>query len=473
MLKTMKIIKLFFAILLAIFTNCQNSLYAQVLLQDSLALVAFYNSTGGPNWNNNTGWLTGQVSTWYGISIKGNRVSKLIMYNNNLNGYIPSDIGTLNNLTDLALGYEPMLNSVIPQEIGQMIKLKALFIGNCAIIGTIPNEIGNCVNIHSIELFENSLTGSIPTEISNIESLVILDLHDNQLNGSIPPEIGNCTQLSTLRLNNNQLSGSIPAALARCNQIQTLYLSNNNLIGEIPAELSAVSSYVSLDFSTNHLTGIPPWTTNWLLTDLAIGGNCMTFEDLEPHFVGYMWYNYYPQDSMQTVIDTLLPKGSNYNIYSGCLGQYTTYYWFHNGVYMQGPDNIDTLKLFNISEADAGVYTCNAQSSKFKEPNGMPMVLFRRKVTIGITVGVQELTTQNRMTVYPNPCTENLKIETSEPIHDGTVSITNGYGQLLKQITWENDNTKQTVSLGDLPQGVYMLSLHDKSHWFTHKIILN
>ncbi|MEN8194176.1 MAG: hypothetical protein ABFS12_15235, partial [Bacteroidota bacterium] len=47
---------------------------AQVLEQDSLALVALYDSTGGNNWTNNENWLTGPVSTWYGIKVLENRV---------------------------------------------------------------------------------------------------------------------------------------------------------------------------------------------------------------------------------------------------------------------------------------------------------------------------------------------------------------------------------------------------------------
>ncbi|MEN8194565.1 MAG: hypothetical protein ABFS12_17225, partial [Bacteroidota bacterium] len=52
-----------------------NSLsQAQVLEQDSLALVALYDSTDGNNWTNNENWLTGPVSTWYGIKVLENRV---------------------------------------------------------------------------------------------------------------------------------------------------------------------------------------------------------------------------------------------------------------------------------------------------------------------------------------------------------------------------------------------------------------
>ena len=469
----MKTSKLLLFAFIALFIGSPFYPAAQVLPQDSLALVAFYNSTGGPNWNNNTGWLTGPVSTWYGVTVEGNRVSKLVMYNNNLNGFVPPDIGDLNDLTNLALGYEPMLHGVIPPEIGQILGLKGLFIGNCAITGTIPNTIGNCSLLEFINIWETNLSGSIPPEIGNLDNLLTLDLHDNQIGGPIPPELGNCTQLQELRLNNNQLSGTIPPSLSNCNQIEILYLHDNNLTGEIPYEFSLVSSYISLAFANNHLTGIPPWTPNWILNDLAIGGNCMTFEDLEPHFVGYMWYNYYPQDSMQTVIDTLLPNGSNFNIYSGSLGQYTTYYWFHNGVHIPGTENADTLKLINISEADAGTYTCQAQSSICKEPNGMPMVLSRRPVTLSITVGIDDLPAHNHLSVYPNPCTDNLKIETTAVFHDGLLQLVNIFGQLLKSEPWPRSSSSHTLNINNLPFGIYLLTLQDKKHFFKKKIVKN
>jgi len=456
----MKVKAIIAAITINITFLLYSTLQAQILEQDSLALVAFYNSTGGPGWTNNTGWLTEPVSTWFGVTVEGNRVTRLSIYDNNLNGFIPSDIGNLNNLTNLALGYEPMLYGIIPSEIGQVLELRGLFIGNCA-------------NMRSLQLFGNLLSGSIPLEIGNLDSLLTLELHDNQLSGPIPPEIGNCSQLLELRLNNNQLSGAIPPSLANCTQIQTLYLHNNSLTGEIPYELSQVSSYFSLAFANNHLTGIPPWTPNWILNDLAIGGNCMTFEDLEPHFVGYMWYSYYPQDSMQTVIDTLLPNGSNFNIYSGSLGQYTTYSWFHDGVYMPGAENADTLKLINISEADAGTYICHAQSSKCKDPNGMPMVLFRRPVNIDITVGMGEPDAQNVFTVYPNPCTDYLEIETTLRIFDGKLNLTDIYGQLIKSETWTQSAKALTLNIASLPDGIYILTLQDKKHIFMQKIVIN
>ncbi|MCX6271240.1 MAG: hypothetical protein NTU44_08500 [Bacteroidetes bacterium] len=71
----------------------QQAAYTQVLIQDSLALVSFYNSTGGPEWYNNNGWLIEPVNTWYGVTVDGNRVIMLIINSNNLAGTLPNELG--------------------------------------------------------------------------------------------------------------------------------------------------------------------------------------------------------------------------------------------------------------------------------------------------------------------------------------------------------------------------------------------
>jgi Leucine-rich repeat (LRR) protein len=287
-MKTNIFLPILIAVLLKI--SCTT---AQVLEQDSLALVAFYNSTGGPNWDNNSGWLSGPVSTWYGVTVEGDRVTELDIGHNNLQDSIPIDIGNLTGLKMLIIGYEDGLIGSLPAEIGNLQSLIGLGIGSCLLTGSIPNTIGNCAHLEFINLWENNLTGPIPSEIGNLENLIFLDLHDNQLTGPIPPELGNCTNLWELWLNNNQLSGKLPESIGSFfhNSIQgvsvILDVSNNLLTDSIPfswADSAIMGGW--LDFSGNLFTDIPPWNPNWILNSLRIEENKMTFEDIEPHFVG-------------------------------------------------------------------------------------------------------------------------------------------------------------------------------------------
>ena len=72
--------------------------------QDSLALVALYNSTGGANWVNHTNWLTAApVNTWYGVTEYNWRVTGIALDSNNLKGAIPSALNSLPYLSSLKL----------------------------------------------------------------------------------------------------------------------------------------------------------------------------------------------------------------------------------------------------------------------------------------------------------------------------------------------------------------------------------
>ena len=78
------------------------------------ALIALYNSTGGGDWTENSGWKTPPLDTdgfampgtegdWDGVKAEDEHVTKIILISNNLNGTIPSEIGNLSSLTDLYL----------------------------------------------------------------------------------------------------------------------------------------------------------------------------------------------------------------------------------------------------------------------------------------------------------------------------------------------------------------------------------
>lgn len=79
--------------------------------------------------------------------------------------------------------------------------------------GTIPSEIGNLINLTRLDLTYNQLTGNIPIEIGNLTNLTFFSLKDNAFTGPIPSEVGNLSKLDFLRLANNQLNGEIPVEI--------------------------------------------------------------------------------------------------------------------------------------------------------------------------------------------------------------------------------------------------------------------
>ena len=87
---------------------------------DSLALVALYNATGGPNWTDNTNWLNGSPdNTWFGVFVSGRYVTEIDLFNNNLTGPIPPEIGNLVALQWLNLSNNNLTGPILP-EIGNL-----------------------------------------------------------------------------------------------------------------------------------------------------------------------------------------------------------------------------------------------------------------------------------------------------------------------------------------------------------------
>lgn len=455
-----------FPLTIALLIATPRTGHTQVLEQDSLALVAFYNSTGGPGWTNNTGWLIGPVSTWYGVTVEGDRVSDITLYQNNLIGVIPIEIGSLNQLAGFKLGHDSGIIGEIPISVGNLTDLRWFVIVNTSVSGIIPNNLGNCNRLSQIHLWENNLTGPIPSEIGNLDSLLILDLHDNQLSGSIPETIGNCTQLQQIRLGKNQLSGPIPESIGQCTQLSYLSVSDNQLEGDIPEALGALTIYGDLFFHNNRFTGIPPWNHNWYLNALWIQYNCMTFEDIEPHFVGYWSFEYCPQDSMAQRIDTVVPQGSSISIYSGTLGEFTTYYWTHNGEQIPDTEYADTLQLTNLTPADAGEYQCLAQNSKCFRPDGQPMVLLRRPVHLDVSVGTSEANAQFHFSTFPNPATQHVTVEATPQPVPVIISLTDVQGRRVARQVLPAGETRLTLSVAGLERGVYCVIANDgNAHW--------
>lgn len=179
------------------FTDCNGQ--SQIPQIECEALVALYHSTDGDNWGRNTGWLAENTPcSWYGVGCDGTNVRFLDLFNNQLNGTIPPELGNL--------------------------ALVDFFLNDNQLSGSIPSELGTFASIQYLDFSGNQLTGMIPSELGNLASLFSLDLSGNQLSGTIPAELGNMTYLESLDLSGNQLSGTIPPELAHLNYLGFLDL---------------------------------------------------------------------------------------------------------------------------------------------------------------------------------------------------------------------------------------------------------
>ncbi len=273
-----------FHLLFAVCTNINITANAQVNVKDSLALVDLYNNTNDSGWIHQDNWLTGPVTTWYGITVEDTSVTGISMAGNNLNDSIPASLGNLVNLTGLDLS-DNQLNGSIPASLGNLVNLNNLYLNNNQLSGTIPSELGNISppwDMSAFDLSHNKLSGSIPSSLGNLNLDDFLDLSYNQLSGNIPSELGNL-RLYKIDLSHNQLSG-LPS-FGNLNILE-LDLSYNQLNGSIPLQLGL--AIFALNLSHNQLSGgIPPDFGNLIqMLDLSYNQLSGSIPG-----VGFMWSN--------------------------------------------------------------------------------------------------------------------------------------------------------------------------------------
>jgi CSLREA domain-containing protein len=262
---------------------------AQVIQSDYDALVAFYNSTNGASWTNKTGWLgpnDASISTWFGVSVVGNRVVQINLTSNSLSGSLPNEIGDLTGLTHLLLGPDQppfITNNIggsIPTSIGSLTNLIRLNLQFNAFSGAIPDEIGNLSSLVRLELSANQLSGSIPESITSLANLQHLALGVNSLTSSLPAQIGDLNNLRSLSVANNQLSGSLPASLFTLTQLTSLQLQINQFSGNISSAIGNLTALQTFIFLNNNFSGGLPDAIGGLASLRIIQG------DINPNLGG-------------------------------------------------------------------------------------------------------------------------------------------------------------------------------------------
>ncbi len=144
---------------------------------DRASLVALYEATEGPNWIDNTNWLTdAPLGEWYGVETDASgRVVRIDLG------------GKRDNETHEWVRHG--LAGSIPPELGDLANLRDLHLGRNSLRGVIPPELGGLANLETLVLEINILTGSIPPGLGNLGRLEALWLDNNALAGPIPPEL--------------------------------------------------------------------------------------------------------------------------------------------------------------------------------------------------------------------------------------------------------------------------------------------
>jgi Leucine-rich repeat (LRR) protein len=176
--------KFLFTPVLLLFTF---SLFAEVTSAEKQALVDLYVATNGENWTN-TWDLNDTIENWHGVTVTNNNVTGISLLFNNMEGELPSSLGSLTHLTILELSFN-QLTGQIPSSLGNITGLKTLAFNGNKLSGTIPESLGNLVTLEELHLSSNLFTGVIPQSIGRLINLITLNVFDNDLEGPLPADL--------------------------------------------------------------------------------------------------------------------------------------------------------------------------------------------------------------------------------------------------------------------------------------------
>jgi len=273
---------------------------------DSLELVNFYQVTNGDNWQVNNGWLTENMTSWWGIDFVDTlgkcRVNKilirgipdevalpqlnlpfleeLIIDYNNFTGTIP-DLSNLTNLSVLNLGNNNFEGDLL--DLSPFTKLEELDLSQNRLTGTLP-DFSNNPALQKINLSRNLITGTL-ADFQSIPNLSYLNVSGNQLTDSIP-NFSNLANLYTLNVADNELTGGLPN-FSNLPFLQSLFIENNQLSGRIP-NFNNMTLLEELIVCDNNFEGTAPnFSFSPLLNVDAIDFSCLQAAKVR----GYVYYD--------------------------------------------------------------------------------------------------------------------------------------------------------------------------------------
>lgn len=262
------------------------------------ALEAFYNSTDGDHWLDNTGWKVDEnVCAWYAVGCDAGHVVSIdfnigLASDNHVTGVLPPEIGDLTYLNELRITNNA-ISGPLPAEFFGLSGLEVLDLENNLLDGGIPTAISGLTALRTLNLRENAFTGSLPAELYQLSTLEWLELAENNLDGSLPADIQNLSNLTWLDLSANTFSGNIPSELGNIPNLVTIYLSGNEFSGSIPESLGNLSYLQRLGLGNNQLEGeIPTTFLGRYFHMLSLANNQLSGEIPNLRFVGDYYVSY-------------------------------------------------------------------------------------------------------------------------------------------------------------------------------------
>ncbi|CAD6255164.1 unnamed protein product [Miscanthus lutarioriparius] len=199
--------------------------------------------------------IADRIPQWFSDAFSN--VEFMNISNNQLNGTLPADMGSM-SLLSLYLSSNKLTGQIptLPPNI------HTLDLSNNFLSGPLPSATRS-TNLRYLSLFSNRLTGHIPESFCKYQQLIVLDLSNNFLEGEPPLCLGVKEYMEFVALSNNSLSGKFPSFLQNLTNVFFLDLSWNKFSGRLPMWIESLTSLRVIQLSHNKFFGsIPMNITN-------------------------------------------------------------------------------------------------------------------------------------------------------------------------------------------------------------------
>ena len=194
------------------------------------SLLSFYQSMGGLNWTNKTGWEDGasgndcDYCNWEGVTCdQSENIVQLSLNGNNLSG-------SMNNSLD------------------QLSDLFYLNISNNNITGVLPDIWHSFGDMTYLNIKNNNFSGELPYSLNTLTNIGYINASDNGFSGPLPEHFGSLTNLQYLNLSNNDLAGCFPFNYVFLCSRNYINISGNTNLPNNGATNLLCSSYEGADY---------------------------------------------------------------------------------------------------------------------------------------------------------------------------------------------------------------------------------
>ena len=313
-------------------TDCPESSDGTIV-DEREVLVNLYNACGGRFWKNNNNWLNPSVGVcdWYGIVCIEDKVTEIILNNNDLINTPTQDLFTIpelkvininsnnidfkfagisraSNLEYLDLTHTDLTSLNEVQDL-RSTKIAYLKLASNDLTGSLPTELFLLTTLNELTLSHNKFSGVLSKEISNLDNLLRFECYGNKLKGQLPSELGILTALTELSIAENSFTGTLPSELnamaslkilsihqsttpdgigghirpyRRLDQLMTIHLNDNKFIGTLPMDFlknkTQIPDRIEIKLGNNMLTGSLPtsWSDRFVDLLLDLTGNKLT-----------------------------------------------------------------------------------------------------------------------------------------------------------------------------------------------------